>query len=173
MKRSKLLIAVILAISGFYGNIYAQQSIYVEEFNGTLTEIPLTEVQKITFSGTDMVLQKTDATTITWSTSDVQKYFYDLTTNITTTAISEANDILIFPNPSTGNFNITYQVKQQGLVNITIISMDGRIIKTLLSENKEQGNYTLNSTKNLEAGSYFIKIENVNNLTTKKVIILK
>ena len=173
MKRSKLLIAVILAISGFYGHIYAQQSIYVEEFNGTLTEIPLTNIQKITFSGTDMVLHKTDATSITWATEDVQKYYYDLASNINNIVISETNELLIYPNPSNGNFTVKYQLTEKGFVNISIISIDGRIIKTLLSENKEQGNYALNSNANLETGSYFIKIAQNNNLITKNLIILK
>ena len=77
MKERKLLIMLMLALSGFYGNTYAQQSIYVEETNGTLTQIPLNQVQKITFSGTDMVLHKTDASTITWATTGIQKYYYD------------------------------------------------------------------------------------------------
>jgi hypothetical protein len=153
-------------------DMQAQESIYVEETNGTLTQVPLTQVQKITFSGTDMVLHKTDATTITWAIINIQKYFYDLTTNINNT-ISDDNDILIYPNPSNGDFKINYQIKQKGFVKISILSIEGKTIETLLSENKEQGSYSLNSTKNLDPGTYFVTIENNNNLVTKKIIILK
>jgi len=173
MKKSKLLIALIIVISVFYGNIYAQQSIYVKETNGTLTEIPLTQVQKITFSGSDMVLQKTDATSLTWATSDVQKYYYDLTTGINNIEISRNNDVLIYPNPSNGNFNINYHIKEQGRVNIYIVSIDGKIRRNLLSENKKQGGYLLNVNQYLEAGYYLVKIESNNKFLTKKIIILK
>ncbi len=172
-KKRKLLIALILAISGFYGNLYAQQSIYVKETNGTLTQISLTQVHKISFSGTNMVLQKNNANTVTWAISDIQKYYYDLTTKVDNSRISENPDLLIYPNPSNGNFNINYQVKQSSNVNIYIVSMDGKTIINLLSGIKEKGEHTIRFTHNLDTGSYFVKIEINNNITTKKLIILK
>jgi len=172
-KKGKFLIAIIIAINGFFSNIYAQQSIYIKETNGVLTQIPLTQIQKITFSATDMVLHKTDASIISWATSDVQKYYYDLTTGINNIGVSENNDVLIYPNPSNGNFNINYHIKEQGRVNIYIISIDGKIKRNLLSENKEQGEYLLNVSQYLEAGYYLVKIESNNKFSTKKIIILK
>jgi len=161
-----------LIISMFYGNIYAQYSIYVEEINGTISEIPLSQVQKIDFSGNDMILHKTDASTIIWATSDVQKYYYDLTINVENPKKSENNDVLIYPNPSNGDFYINYKVQKKGNVSIYLVSIDGKTIINLLSENKEQGEYSLQLNFNLEAGSYFIKIETNNNLITKPIIIL-
>ena len=174
MKRRRLLlIALILSISGFYANLNAQQSIYVEKTDGTLTHVPLKLVKKITFSDGNMLLQKTDASIITWSTSDIQKYYYALSTNVNNYEIAESKDVFIYPNPSNGSFNISYQVKQQGKVNISILSIDGKIIKSVLSEQKEKGDYLLNLTENLESGSYFVKIAGSNNLIVKKIIILK
>jgi len=174
MKKTRiLLIALILTISGFYGNLYAQQSIYVEETDGSITATPLTQVKKITFAGGNMLLHKTDATTITWATADVQKYYYALYTNVEPLKISESNDVLIYPNPSNGSFNISYQVNEKGKVNISILSIDGKLIKTVLSEQKEKGDYSLDLTENLELGSYFVKIASSNSLIVKKIIILK
>jgi len=172
-KRRQLLIALMLAINGFYGNLYAQQSIYVEETNGSLTEIPLTQVSKITFSGTDMLLHKTDASILTWATVDVQKYYYALSTNVENLEIAESNDVLIYPNPSNGRFNISYQVNEKGKVDISILSIDGKLIKSLLSEQKEKGDYLLDLSESLEPGSYFIKIASHNNLIVNKIIIIK
>jgi len=172
-KKRHLLIALMLAISGVFGNISAQQSIYILETNGNLTQVPLTQVQKITFFGTDMILHKTDASIITWATVDVQKYYYALTTSIEHLEAQENDGILIYPNPSNGNFNISYQVKQKSKVNISIFSIDGKLIKSLLSEQKEQGIYNLNISESLKQGSYFIKISNQNNLVIKKIIIIK
>jgi len=172
-KRKQLLIALMLAISGIYGSIYAQQSIYVEKTDGTLTHVPLTQVKKITFSEGNMLLHKTDASILTWATVDVQKYYYALSTNIESLEIQKSNNVLIYPNPSNGNLKISYQVNQKGKVDVSILSMDGKVIKSVLSEQKEKGDYHLNLTENLESGSYFVKISSHNNLIVKKIIILK
>ena len=137
MKKSKLLIALIIVISAFYGNLYAQQSIYVEETNGTLTEIPLTQVQKIIFSGTNMVLHKTDATSLTWATSDVQKYFYDnINCNNTGTDIQTACETFNWIDGNTyteSNNTATYTLTNAAgcdsvvTLNLTIINTDNTI----------------------------------------------
>ena len=143
-KKSKFLIAIIIAINGFFSNTYAQQSIYVEETNGAISGIPLSQIQKINFSENNMILHKTDGSTITWAIINIQKYYHGLTTGIDNIRLSENNDMLIYPNPSNGNFNINYQIKDKGKVSIYIVSIDGKIKRNLLSENKEQGKYLLN-----------------------------
>lgn len=175
MKYKKLLsTTVILLAFGIITSLQAQQSIYVEWNNGNVDQIPLSEVQKITFSGTDMILHKTDVTTITWSTADVKKYYYDATTNIESNEIANSLDVLIYPNPSNGNFNLKYEVNKTSEIKILLSDITGKIIEVLLLDNKQTGNHTLKFQKqDLSSGTYLIKIMNKNNLTTKKLIILK
>jgi hypothetical protein len=171
MKKILLLFTMILFVS--IVNTKAQQSIFVELTNGTIDQTELSEVQKITFSATDMILHKTDATTMSWAITDVQKYYYDDSTVEINTVSAEPIDILVYPNPTKENLNINYQLNKNGSVEISIISMDGRVIEKLLSENKAKGDYTLNWNSQLESGTYFVKIQNEENITTKKIIILK
>ncbi len=172
--KKRLSTTVILLAFGIITSLQAQQSIYVEENNGNIDQIPLSEVQKIIFSGTDMVLQKTDASTITWATADVKKYYYDVTTDIKNNEIVNSLDVLIYPNPSNGNFSIKYEVNKTSEIKILLTDITGKIIEVLLSDNKQKGNYTLKWQKrDLPSGTYLIKIMNKNILTTKKLIILK
>lgn len=175
MKYKKLLLTTVTLLAfGIITSLQAQQSIYVEWNNGNVDQIPLSEVQKIIFSGTDMILHKTDVTTITWPTADVKKYYYDVTTNIGNNEIANSLDVLIYPNPSNGNFNLKYEVNKTSEIKILLTDIRGEIIEVLLSDNKQTGNHTLKFQKqDLSSGTYLIKIMNNNNLTTKKLLILK
>jgi len=51
--KKRLSTTVILLTFGIITSLQAQQSIYVEENNGNIDQIPLSEVRKIIFSGTD------------------------------------------------------------------------------------------------------------------------
>jgi len=167
MKQKTIILILILFVA--IVNTKAQ-SIFIYFTDGKISEYPLSEVRKITFSATDMILHKKDATTFTWAISDIQKYNYSETSSETEI---KTIDALIYPNPSNGNFIINYQLKQKEFINISIISMDGKIIKNLLLENREQGYYSLHYANNLEEGIYLIKISSTNNFITKKLIILK
>jgi len=174
MKR-KLLAALILVISGFYGNIFAQHSIYVKKTYGNVVEVPLSQIKKITFSENDMVLHKTNASTLSWIMADIQKCYYGLATiDIDNPAISETNNVSVYPNPSNGLFNINYKMPKYGKINIELIDIMGRKIKTLISECKNTGEYKLEvQTQNLQGGTYLIKIQKESSLTVKKIMIVK
>ena len=151
------------------------QSIFIYFTDGTINEYPLSELNKITFSETDMLLHKTDATIINLNMSDIKKYNYDAPTKLekVNKELSQF-DILIYPNPSNGAFKLEYKVNIPSEVNISILSIDGRFIETILSERKDIGSYSLSwKNPNVQAGSYFIKIQSGNDLVVKKVIILK
>lgn len=168
----KILIVLLLLIYGLTGRLFAQQSIYVKQTDGITNQIPLSQVQSITFTGTDMVLHKIDATTMVWAITDVQKYYYDIVSLVNETTKLDKNSVLVYPNPSNDNITIDYHVIENGKITISLISMDGRIIETLISDHKKKGKYTLNKSVNIEAGCYFINFQNANQLITKKIIFI-
>jgi len=170
MKKGTFLLMILLIISIINTNA---QSLFVYFNDGVVNEYPLSSVSKITFSNNNMILHKTDESILTWAISDIRKYNYNITTSIKEEDNLSNIDVLIYPNPSNGNFKIDYQVNQKGSVNISIIAADGRLIKNLFNANKNIGTYFLNYNSNLAAGNYFVKIQNENNITTKKIIILK
>ena len=175
MKKTKkrLLTAImLLVLGGLFQTLQAQESIYVEETDGTITQVLLSQVQKIDFSGTNMVLHKTDATILTWAITDVQKYYYGLPTSATQEIQAEVLNLVIYPNPSNGNFSINYKIEKASKVEITLIDISGKLIKVLLSEQQLQGTYNLQfQNTNLQKGLYFIRLKNGTNLTTTKIIL--
>lgn len=170
MKKGTFLLMILLIISIINTNA---QSLFVYFNDGVVNEYPLSSVSKITFSNNNMILHKTDESILTWAISDIRKYNYNISTLVKEEDNLSNIDVLIYPNPSNGNFKIDYQVNQKGSVNISIIAADGRLIKNLFNANKNIGTYFLNYNSNLAAGNYFVKIQNENNITTKKIIILK
>jgi len=170
MKKRTYLLMLLLIISIINTNA---QSLFIYFNDGVVNEYTLSSVSKITFSNNNMILHKTDESILTWAISDIRKYNYNITTSIKEEDNLSNIDVLIYPNPSNGNFKIDYQVNQKGSINISIIAADGRLIKNLFNGNKNTGSYSLNYNSNLVAGNYFVKIQNENNITTKKIIILK
>lgn len=81
-----------------------------------------------------------------------------------------------FPNPST---TINYSVPGASNVNITVYDINGQVVKNLLSEFKNSGNYSLNwdgnndSGSKVSSGTYFYQIQIGDFVQTKKMILLK
>ncbi len=170
MKKRTIILAMVLFVAVI--STKAQQSIFVEDVGGSITETPLLSVRKITFSGTDMLLLKTDGSVLTWTTSNIQKFYYALTTNINE---AENNDIscLIYPNPSKGSFKIDYQTESKNPVSFSIFTLEGQELEKRIINNSSFGKQTINFNNNLPNGTYIVKIQDGKNLITKKVIILK
>ena len=106
-----------------------------------------------------------DATTYTLSASFVDAFISKIsilnTTNIH--SFSKNNSIFnIYPNPTTGEFNIDIKSK----TNLIITNILGKIV---LSENKEIGNHTINIT-NLSNGVYFVNAINNKQQQTFKLV---
>lgn len=87
------------------------------------------------------------------------------------TSLSQKNnlDILLHPNPATNNLNITS--KNIKIKSISILNIDGRLVKTF--ENTNTTNITINIDF-INNGIYFVKILDINNQThIKKIIVNK
>lgn len=171
MKKKKIILMLMLFVAVLNADA---QKIYIYFTNGSINEYPLSEVRKISFSEANMLLHKTDDEILSWAISNINKYDYNLITETPEIVESSPFDILIYPNPSKGSFKLDYQIDKLSEINISIVSIDGRLYETLVSEKKEKGSYTLNvNNYNLYSGTYFIKIQDKNKSTIKKIIILK
>jgi Secretion system C-terminal sorting domain len=82
-------------------------------------------------------------------------------------AISESAklnfDISIYPNPTTGNFNIAIDENLIG-AEVTVYNVLGQKVKNFSLEN-------VSTNQNLEAGMYILEIEKEGNKTSKKLIV--
>ncbi|MEO0083815.1 MAG: T9SS type A sorting domain-containing protein, partial [candidate division WOR-3 bacterium] len=80
----------------------------------------------------------------------------------------------VYPNPAKSLFVIRYSLPVEGKVTIQLYNISGRLIKTLVDEYKQPGNYklTLNS-KTLSAGVYFLSLRAENKRFIEKFVISK
>lgn len=81
----------------------------------------------------------------------------------------------VFPNPTSGNVNVSYDLKDQRDINIAIHDLDGRKIKEL-SGNKSRtpGKWTENyNIGNLQPGMYLISVQTNSGAQAVQRIILK
>ena len=84
-----------------------------------------------------------------------------------------------YPNPFNPVTSLRYDLPEDGLVNITIYDMMGRIVKTLINTKQSSGYKSVqwNATDNLgqpvSAGVYLYSIETKDFRQTKKMILLK
>lgn len=79
--------------------------------------------------------------------------------------------LLVYPNPTTGEINFNFQVKENGNVKIFLTDMSGNIVKTIIDKDMETGRYTLtDNIKNFSSGVYLTSYANNNNLATAKIV---
>lgn len=83
------------------------------------------------------------------------------------------------PNPSLSRTTISYQVVQSGQVNIAIYDVNGRLVRTLVSEDKSTGNYSVVwngldiERRHVPAGVYFYRLVAEDNVDMDKIIMLR
>lgn len=84
-----------------------------------------------------------------------------------------------YPNPFNPSTTIEYQISQPSNVKINIYDVAGRLVKEIVNEQRNTGNYSIvwngkdNSGDNVSSGTYFYQIQSGEYLIAKKMILLK
>jgi carboxypeptidase T len=79
-----------------------------------------------------------------------------------------------YPNPFNPSTSIKYQLPKAGYVKLTVFDALGRVVKTLVNENKPAGVYeTSLDASQLSTGVYFYKIEAGDFSDVKKMMLIK
>lgn len=86
----------------------------------------------------------------------------------------EKNDLLlsIYPNPSTGRFNIAFELDKPAETKVMICSQKGTLIDVIVEENLKAEQHRFSYNTGLPPGIYNIVVETNKSLYTKKLIIL-
>jgi hypothetical protein len=85
----------------------------------------------------------------------------------------------IYPNPTSGLLNISIEIIQAGIYDISINSMDGRIIKSLHQGYIQQGSANLqwnlneNEGTSLDNGVYFLTIKGYGLNSIHRIVLIK
>ena len=79
-----------------------------------------------------------------------------------------------FPNPFNPATTITYEMPQNGNVNVSIYDIKGELVEKLIDGYNTTGKYSIQwNPKNISSGQYFYQISVDGFVQTKKMVLLK
>ncbi len=79
-----------------------------------------------------------------------------------------------YPNPFNPTTTINYQVKDAGLVRLTVYNLLGQAVQVLVNEQKATGSYTATfNASSMASGFYFYTLEVNDFASTKKMMLIK
>ena len=84
---------------------------------------------------------------------------------------SLAETIKVYPNPTTGDFSVSFTVKEAGRVKLLVTDMNGRIINSILDKDMPVGKYVYYSNiGNVSTGIYFTTLQSLAEVESFKLI---
>jgi len=84
------------------------------------------------------------------------------------------NDMLVFPNPTTGEVIIQFNVEQDGDVDLSFVDGVGNNVINVLNRYLPNGTYSYTANlKDLSAGTYYTVLKTLTNTVTNKTILIK
>ena len=79
-----------------------------------------------------------------------------------------------YPNPFNPTTNISYSLNKNGMVRLSVFDILGREVAVLVNDNQAAGQHEVRFSANgLSSGIYFYKLQQANEVTTKKMMLLK
>ena len=79
-----------------------------------------------------------------------------------------------YPNPFNPTTQISYQIPEDGFVNLVVYNSLGQIVSTLVKEHQTSGKYSVQlNASNLPSGVYFYKIESGSFTKVSKMLLLR
>lgn len=166
-KKLKVLGVIALLTFAFSISTVSAQTMYVKESSGTQTAYTLSNVRKMTFSGGNATVQKTDNTTGIYAMSGLRYLsFKDYTTSIEDPILVGHAHFSAYPNPVNDVLNIDLTGVATGGT-ISILTYEGK----LLQEQKTDGanTVTLNLSQ-LSQGIYLCRYVSTVEIKTVKII---
>jgi hypothetical protein len=83
-------------------------------------------------------------------------------------------EMMIYPNPVTGDFYVNFNVKESGPVKISIMDLTGRVQHVVIDHEMPSGKYTyMSNIDNLRSGLYVAMLQSTNQLEGLKIIKTK
>ncbi|MCK4654679.1 MAG: right-handed parallel beta-helix repeat-containing protein [Candidatus Cloacimonetes bacterium] len=126
-------------------------------------------------AGDPMSLPDPDGTIV-----DIGRFYFDQT-GTNDNIIVQKKDYLHqnYPNPFNPETTISYQLPENGKVELTVYNLKGQKVKTLVNEVLPAGEHSIvwdgidDNGKSVSSGIYFYKLKTENHEETKKMILMK
>jgi hypothetical protein len=117
-----------------------------------------------------------NATNGSGTTSGDFIYTTSQTVTESATGIEEGNlvasSIAIHPNPVMDNINLSFQMNSNEEVTIRILSLEGKLVETVVQEKLQSGKHNLVIPAPSEKGVYLLEIDHNTGTATRKIVVL-
>jgi hypothetical protein len=160
MKKNIFLLTALLLLGAM--PVQSQSNLYVYKTDGSKETVSLDDLQKLTFTGTDLVINQVSGTPGSVAFSDLK--FFSLK-NFTTTGIAEVSKHEESVNVWSNNGIVTAK-SAQPITGVTVFDLQGRKLLQLHPGSQEI-NLPLAA---YPAGVYLVQVANETGITTKKII---
>ena len=149
------------------------QSIHFNYTDGTNASYNLENVRKTTFNADLMNLHLLDGSVYTWNVSTIGHYQFDESTLNLQELLNNINawEVVIFPNPTSANFNVHYNLPKEDEITIALFDMQGKLIlqKNLGKLVSGEHHQTVDAS-NLTKGTYVCRINGQQQSVSKTII---
>jgi len=166
MKYKKLQTCAVLLLGLGLQATLAQTALFVKQKVGSDTPFNLSTLKSLTFAGSNVTVNKKDASTSSFVRSNVQYMNFGVTTDIAPINGVEKSKLILFPNPVLDVLNI--EIANAGLqaTLIEIVGIDGKVaLRSVLHNTKSSI-----SVSYLPKGLYLLRSNNGTNTTNLKFI---
>jgi hypothetical protein len=152
MKKKTLLATLVCLIGLNVNTVRCQNNLILKLVDGTEKSSVLSILNKITFSGTNMILNYNDGATIIFDESLVKKMVFSSVSAVETVAAT-GNEFAVYPNPAKNYITIKNTADQE--LSYSIYGLDGAM---LMSATQTAG--TQINISSLQKGFYVIRVNN-------------
>lgn len=170
MENKKLKLCALFILGIGLTCLKAQTTMNVKENVGALSQSTLGSIRKLTFSNNNLLINKNNGTTSIYALGNV-RYINFSSGILTSTAEQETENLLLFPNPVNNNLQINFQSNETGILQISIMDLQGNIVLQQIQNNQSGTNNTVIDVSELLQGLYVCRLQT--NSKTENIKFIK
>ena len=164
----------LLSLALCIGMLHGQISMFVHQNNSSADSYNIDDLRKITFDS-GMNVHPYTGTVSNYAIDDVYKItFQPGVFTALQTPESPTSSMITYPNPSSDQINVEYNLNDQSDVDLTVYNIKGDLIKLIDLGSMSEGTHTFQldlSQNNLSPGIYVVHLRTNSSVQTNKVII--
>lgn len=171
MKRKKLIMSAILLFTLGLTGLRAQNQLNVTGTSGTVSSFDLSSIAKLSFTGGNMVVNKTDGNSSPFAITDIRKLTFGTSTVGVKDLVSKAkSNVSLYPNPVTDELKITYESNTTRSWKVEILDMQGRVLHKEVILSPSGINQATIPVSQLGKGLYLCRMQHGDKSETVKFI---
>jgi hypothetical protein len=165
---------VLLIISLLSTTCIKAQDIYINLSSGTSVVYGLSTIDRILFQNNSMTITLHGGSVSSYPIDSIKSYNYPQTmTGVTALSKMQVQQLKIYPNPSSGQVAVDYELDRDSRVEIIVYNVSGT---QMFSQNKEQAAGEYHETLHLDSpqfisGIYFIELRTSKERFINKLIL--